>query len=206
MSIWFLELPFVANRNENIDAYLVLYSENSYKGKSCFSTTICCGIIRLRNHNIWWWLLALQKLRFFKSQTSGLVNDPVTEAAHEGRNEGRSEGRNEAINEAVNGAANGAVNDTVNCRQISFTPLSRHHPVTLPPVGGITVGIKIWHLGGAWESHFCYQVRTKMITELSIENAALSLFPAFKILSGWISADEKMRLPFCDGRRIVIQI
>ena len=87
----------------------------------------------------------MQKLRFFKSQTSGLVNDPVTEAAHEGRNEGRSEGRNEAINEAVNGA----VNDTVNCRQISFTPLSRHHPVTLPPVGGITVGIKIWHLGGA---------------------------------------------------------
>ena len=25
-------------------------------------------------------------------------------------------------------------------------------------------------------------------------------------LSGWASIDEKMRLPFCDGRRIVIQI
>ena len=102
----------------------------------------------------------MQKFRFFKAQiigSSGLVNDPVTEAVHEGRNEGRSEGRNEAINEAVNEAVNGAVNDTVNeavndtvnCRQISFTTLFRHHSVTLPPVGGITVGIKIWHLGGA---------------------------------------------------------
>lgn len=97
-------------------------------------------------------VFSFAKVSLFKSQitgSSGLVNDPVTKAAHEGRNDGRSEGRNEAINEAVNGA----VNDTVNCRQISFTPLSRHHPVTLPPVGGITVGmnvgIKIWHLGGA---------------------------------------------------------
>ena len=79
----------------------------------------------------------MQKHRFFKSQiagSSGLVNDPVTEAAHEGRNdgrnegrsEGRNEGRNEAINETVNEAVNGAVNDTVNCRQISFAALSRH--------------------------------------------------------------------------------
>ena len=86
----------------------------------------------------------MQKFRFFKSQitgSSGPANDPVAEAAHEGRSEGRNEGRNEAVN------------DTVNCRQIPFAPLSRHHPVTLPPVGGITVGmnvgIKIWHLGGA---------------------------------------------------------
>lgn len=84
---------------------------------------------------------------------SSLINEVTHEGRNEGGNEGRSEGRNEAMNEAVNGAVNDtvneAVNDTVNCRQISFTPLSRHHPVTLPPVGGITVGInvgiKIWY-------------------------------------------------------------
>ena len=71
----------------------------------------------------------------------------INKVTHEGRNEGRGEGRNkainEAINEAVNGAVNEAVNDTVNCRQISFAPLSRHHPVTLPPVGGMTVGMNV---------------------------------------------------------------
>ena len=100
----------------------------------------------------------MHKFRFFKAQiigSYGLVNDPVTEAAHEGRNDGRNEGRsegrsegrneaiNETINEAVNGAVNEAVNDTVNCRQISFTTLFRHHSVTLPPVGGITVDINV---------------------------------------------------------------
>ena len=71
----------------------------------------------------------MQKLRFFKSQitgSSGLVNDPVTKAAHEGRNDGRSEGRSEGRNDALNEAVNGAENDTVNCRQISFAALSRH--------------------------------------------------------------------------------
>ena len=58
-----------------------------------------------------------------------------------GSNEGRSEGRNEGRSEGINEAVNEAVNDTVNCRQISFATLSRHHPVTLPPVGGITVGL-----------------------------------------------------------------
>lgn len=78
-------------------------------------------------------VFSFAKVSLFKSQitgSSGLVNDPVTKAAHEGRNdgrsEGRSEGRNDALNEAVNGAVNGAVNDTVNCRQISFAALSRH--------------------------------------------------------------------------------
>ena len=82
-------------------------------------------------------VFSFAKVSLFKSQitgSSGLVNDPVTKAAHEGRNdgrndgrsEGRSEGRNDALNEAVNGAVNGAVNDTVTCRQISFAALSRH--------------------------------------------------------------------------------
>ena len=54
-SIWFSKLAFVANRNVTIDPYLVLYSENGYKGKTRFSTTICCGITSVQNHNIWWY-------------------------------------------------------------------------------------------------------------------------------------------------------
>ena len=71
------------------------------------------------------------------TSSSGPANGLVTGAALEGINEGRNEGRNEAKSEAINEA----INDTVNCRQISFATLSRHHPVTLPPVGGITVGL-----------------------------------------------------------------
>ena len=73
--------------------------------------------------------------------SSGPVNGLVTGAALEGINEGKNEGRNEGRNEAKSEAINEAINDTVNCRQISFATLSRHPPVTLPPVGGITVGL-----------------------------------------------------------------
>lgn len=78
----------------------------------------------------------MQKLRFCKSAIMGF-SSLINKVTHEGRNEGRGEGRNKAINEAVNDT----VNDTANCRQISFATLSRHHPVTLPPVGRITVGL-----------------------------------------------------------------
>ena len=43
-----------ADRNECIETHLDLRSENGYKAKSYFLTTICCGSIAMPCHNIWW--------------------------------------------------------------------------------------------------------------------------------------------------------
>lgn len=151
----------------------------------------------------------MHKFRFFKSQitgSSGLINDSVIEAAHEGKNDGR----NEAINEAINEAVNEAVNDTVK----SPATLLHHFAASWRNKCRIKCRCKdivsrcclriVFLLSGENKNDNRNEYRKLCLVFVSYTQKSIGL--KSHNLSGWISAGKKMRLPFCDGRRIVIQI
>ena len=50
-----LQFPFVADRNVFIDVNLVFLYKIGCKADFIVLTTICCGSIFVRDHNIWWY-------------------------------------------------------------------------------------------------------------------------------------------------------